>query len=257
VPVVVALLDRRPALLALRRAFPRSGAAIRSARSAAHLEALLHREPVEAVMIGAAAARSPVLDALRADYATLPVILFAPIRSDDSDLLRRAARQRVAAVAVEGLDEPVLGRLVAAVGTTARRRDRLLPLGTAAGLTAPLQRQAWAILVEEAPTGMPAATLAQRLHLSRETLVRQFAAAAAPSLKRATDFVRVVTASQILGSAGYTVADAATMLGFSSPSLLHRTARRLFGAPLGSVADASDRLLLRALRGPVAAPPWQ
>lgn len=255
--VVVALLDRRPALLALRRAFPRTGVAVWTARSAEHLEVLLHRQPIEAVMVGAAAARSPLLDALRADYATVPVILFAPLRSDDSDLLRRVARQRLAAVAVEGLDEPVLGRLVAQVGTTARRRDRLLPLGTAAGLTAPLQRQAWAILVDEAPAGMPAAALARRLHLSRETLVRQFAAAAAPALKRATDFVRVVTASQILGSVGYTVADAAAMLGFSSPSLLHRTARRLFGAPLGTVADASDLVLLRALRGPAAVAPWQ
>ncbi len=253
---MVALLDRRPALLSLRRALPRSRVPVRTARSAAHLAELLHLHPTEAIILGAEAARSPVLDALRADYASLPVILFAPLRSDEAALLLRVARHRVAAVAVEGLDDPVLARVLDRVGFTARRRARLLPLGEAAGLTEVLQRRAWAALVDDAPGGLPAAALARRLRVSRETLVRRFGAGAAPSLKRATDLIRVVAAAQLLGSRAYTVADAARLGGFSSPSLLYRTTRRLFAAPLGAVVGAGDAAVLAALRGPDPLPGW-
>jgi len=256
-PAVAALLDRRPALLALRRALPRATTPVRTARTPAHLAALLHEEPVDAVILGAEAARSPVLDALRADYASLPIVVYATLRSDEAPLLQRLVRHRVAAVLVEGLDEPVMARQLALVGLTARRMARLLPLGERAGLVDPLQLLAWRAVVERAPEGLDGAGVARHLKVGRATLVRRFAAGSAPSLKRAMDLVRLVAAAQLLGSRALRVGDVAGLLGFSSPSLLHRTSRRLFGAPLGEVVGASDATLLAALRGPRTTVGWR
>jgi transcriptional regulator GlxA family with amidase domain len=121
----------------------------------------------------------------------------------------------------------------------------------------PLQQRAWRAVVERAPEGLDGAGLARHLKVGRPTLVRRFAAGSAPPLKRAMDLVRLVAAAQLLGSRALTVADVARLLGFSSPSLLHRTSRRLFGAPLSEVVGASDSALLAALRGPRTTIGWR
>lgn len=250
VPAVLAYLERRPALLALRRALPARVARLISARSPRHLEVLLARHPVDAVVLGPEAARGRVLEALRRDYAALPLLLYLPVRSDDADLLLAAGRERVAALAVEGLDEPILPRIVRQHGLTARRAADLLPLAARLGLTDPLQREAWRLVVTEAPAGLGTAELARRLTLARETLSRRFAAGGAPSLKRAIDAVRLVAAGQLLGNAAYRVEDVARLLGFSSPSLLQRTARRTFGVAAREVARLDgDRLVDRLVGG--------
>ena len=245
---VAALLERRPAALAARRALAQGGVRLVLVRSPAALATLLHHELLDAVLVGLEAARGPVLDALRRDYPAVPLILCGPVRAEDAALLQRAARSRVAGLVVEGLDEPLLGRLLARQGMTARRRDALLPLAPALGLTDPLQQRAWEVVVSEAPSGLETATLAARLEVARETLSRRFAAGGAPSLKQAIDTVRLVAASQLLGNPAYGVADVAHLLGFSSPSLLHRTARRTLGVPLRDVAHLEGPRLVDRLR---------
>lgn len=233
---VAALLERRQAVVALRRSLSRGEWPLFVGRSPAHLATLLHRHCLEAIIIGHDVARSPVLDTLRRDYPGMPLILYLPVRSDDADLLRRAHRERVAAVAVEGLDEPMLPRLLARHSLTARREADLLPLAGQLDLTDDLQRRAWALIIALAPRGLDTATLAHKLDIRRETLSRRFAAGAAPSLKHAIDAVRLVAAAQLLGNPAYSVADAARLLGFSSVSLLQQTARRTFGASARDVA---------------------
>jgi AraC-like DNA-binding protein len=255
-PAVAALLERRPALLALRRAFPRSSTRVLTARSPKHLEKLLTLHLIDAVVIGADAARSSVLDALRRDYPAVPLLLMLSMRSDDADVLLRAHRARVAAIVVEGLDEPVIPRLVGRHGVSARRAAELLPLDTALGLTDPLQQEAWRIVVADAPAGLDTATLAARLEVARETLSRRFAAGGAPALKRAIDAVRLVAAAQILANPAYHVGDAARLLGFSSPSLLQRTARRTFGVSARDVATVDAAAITAALRGDRGARDW-
>lgn len=104
-------------------------------------------------------------------------------------------------------------------------------------------------MVSEAPHGLTTATLAKRLRVARETLSRRFAAGGAPSLKQAIDGVRLVAASQLLGNPAYRVDDVARLLGFTSSSLLHRTARRAFGVPLREVAQLDGMPLAERLRG--------
>lgn len=245
---VAALLERRPAALAARRALAPGGVRLVLARSPVALATLLNHELLDAVLVGLEAARGPVLDALRRDYPALPLILFGPVRAEDAGLLQRAARSRVTGLAIEGLDEPILGRLLARHGMTARRCAALLPLAPALGLTDPLQLRAWELVVTEAPSGLDTSTLAARLEVARETLSRRFAAGGAPSLKQAIDTVRLVAASQLLGNPAYGVTDVARLLGFSSPSLLHRTARRTLGVPLREVVHLEGARLVDQLR---------
>lgn len=249
-PTVAALLERRPALLTLRRALPRSsGLRLITARSPSHLALLLSRQLVDVIVIGAEPARGRALDGLRHDFPQIPLVLFAPFRSDDADLLLRARRERVAAVAVEGVDDPLLAAILRRSGQTARRRADLVPLARRLELTDSLQLAAWELVVVEAPQGLDTEAVARRLALRRETLSRRFAAGGAPTLKRAIDAVRVLTAGELLGNPGYRVEDVARLLGFSSPSLLHRTSRRIFGLPARQAALLDVPRLLAGLRG--------
>jgi len=255
--VIAALLERRPAILALRRAFPASTARLLTARSPAHLASLLARHMLEAIILGPESVRGPVLQSLRRDFPGVPLLLYAPLRSDDADLVLRAHRDRVAALALEGLDEPVLPRLVAQHSLTARRRGELLPLAARLGLTEPLQQAAWEEVVTAAPRGLTTAGLARKLKVRRETLSRGFGAGGAPTLKRAIDAVRLVAAGQLLGNPGYRVNDVARLLGFSSASLLQRTARRTFGMSARGVALLDGGRLATALQARGAAPGWR
>ena len=84
-PAVAALLERRPAILALRRALPKGEWPLFTARSPSHLATLLHRHCFDAIVIGQDAARGPVLEALRRNFPVIPLLLYTPARSDDAD----------------------------------------------------------------------------------------------------------------------------------------------------------------------------
>lgn len=255
---VAALLERRPALLAVRRALPRStGLRLVTARSPSHLAQLLSNQLIDCVVLGAEPARGHALDGLRNDFPHVPLVLYAPFRSDDADLLLRARRERVAAVAVEGVDDPVFAEIVQQNSQTARRLADLLPLARRLDLTDPLQVEAWGLIVRHAPQGLDTAGLARRLKLRRETLSRHFAAGGAPSLKRAIDAVRVLAAGDLLGNPGYRVKDVARLLGFSSLSLLHRTSRRIFGLPARQAVALDVPRLISALRGERSEARWR
>ena len=249
-PAVAALLERRPALIALRRALPGRPARVLTARSANHLATILRSHLVDAVVLGADAARAEAFTTLRTDYPTIPVFLLAPVRSDDAALVRRLDRHGAAGILVEGVDDPVLARLIRRSGLTARREEALLPLAPRLDLVDPLQQAAWRVIVAEAPGRLATADLARRLGVTRETLSRRFAAGRAPALKAAIDGVRLVAAGQLLGSPGYRVGDAARLLGYSSAGLLQRSARRLAGVGAGGLgALPPDRILARQLAG--------
>ena len=249
-PAVAALLERRSALLALRRALPGRPTRVLTARSPAHLASLLTRTLVDAIVVGAEVARGGAFAALRDEFTSMPVVLYAPIRSEDAGLVRRITAGGAAAVLVEGLDDPLLARLIRRAGLAARREDALLPMGDRLDLVDPLQRAVWRTVVADAPGRLTTGALAARHGVSRETLSRRFGAGRAPSLKAAIDGVRLVAAGQLLGSPGYRVADVAGLLGYSSVSLLQRTARRLVGVSAATLGTLSpDRILARLVVG--------
>ncbi len=236
-PAVAALLERRPAILALRKALPKGEWPLFTARSPSHLATLLHHHCFDAIIIGQDAARGPVFDTLRHGFPAIPIILYVPARSDDSELLRRMHRERVAALAIEGIDEPVLPRMLSRHGLTARRLADLLPLAPRLDLTDDLQRKVWQLIIVNAPHRIDTAWIAGEFDVRRETLSRRFASGGAPSLKRAIDAVRLVAVAQLLRNPGYNVDDAARLLDFSSVSLLQQMARRTFGVSARRVAS--------------------
>ncbi len=247
---IAAMLDGRGAVTALRRSLPRGGPGVVTCRTPTHLRQLLDRRIVEAVVF---APRPGLLDewaALRADFPGIPIVVFAPLRSDDGALLAVCRSQKVAAVLVEGVDDAVVGELVRRVSLVAARRRGLADAPRLLRLADPLQRRLWDILIERVDRPVTTAALAEQVGVSREHLSRQFGAGGAPNLKRVIDFLRVVAAAQLLQNPGYGIARVAELLSFSSSSHLGSTARRIAGIGAPELSRATPKELLgRFVRG--------
>ena len=157
----------------------------------------------------------------------VPVVAYAPFRPDDGDLLLACRRHAVASVAVEGVDDAVIGEMVLLASITAERRRALADAPRMLRLTEPLQQAAWDLLVGEVERAVRTTSLARRLEVSREHLSRQFGAGGAPNLKRVIDLTRVACAAQLLANPGYTIPVVVRVLHFASSSHLSSTARRI------------------------------
>src|SRR4051794_2377240 len=123
-PAIAALLESRAALTALRRTLPKGGPTVVTCRSAAALHRLLEKRLVDAVVLAPQPSLLPELTELRARLPFIPVVAYAPFRPDDGELLL-ACRQAVSSVAVEGVDDPIIGELVVRSSITAERRRAL------------------------------------------------------------------------------------------------------------------------------------
>ncbi len=68
--------------------------------------------------------RLPDLAELRSELPGIPVVAYAPFRPDDGELLLACRRHAVAGVAVEGVDDPIVGDMVMRASITAERAAR-------------------------------------------------------------------------------------------------------------------------------------
>lgn len=243
---VGALLDRGPALTALRRTLPRGSAAAVACRSPAELCRLPARRMIDAVVTSPHRLESAELATLRSRFPALPVILYAAFRPDDGAMLLAGHNDGIAAIAVEGVDDPVVGDIVARHSLTARRRAALSDGPRVLRLQDPFQRKVWDLLVTQVERPLRTADLARNLKVSREHLSRQFAAGGAPTLKRVIDLTRVAAAAQLSANPGFSSADVARLLGFTSASHLAATARRIVGTGARSLDKLGPRGVLAA-----------
>lgn len=243
---VAALLEGRDALLALRRSLPKTGARAVTCRSVPALRRLLDQRLVDAVVVTPTAALADDLIQLHRTHPQIPVIAYAAFRPDDGALLLACRRAMVAAVAVEGVDDAIVGDLVARYSMTAARRIGMADAPRVLRLTEPLQRRAWDFLLGEVEKPMRTAALAGRLSVSREHLSRQFGAGGAPNLKRVIDLTRIAAAAQLLQNPGCDVAAVVRLLHFTSPSHLTGTARRIAGVGTGDLSALGPRGVLAA-----------
>jgi len=124
VAAVAALLESRTAVAALRRTLPRGGPGLVSCRGFANLRRLLESRLVDAVVLALTPALLPDLTELRRQLPGVPVVAYAPFRPDDGELLL-ACRKHAVPVAVEGVDDAVVGEMVIRVSVTAERRRAL------------------------------------------------------------------------------------------------------------------------------------
>jgi len=244
-PAIAALLESRAAVAALRRTLPKGGPSVVTCKSPAALHRLLDRRLVDAVVLAPQSSLLPELAQLRSRLPFVPLVAYGPFRPDDGELLL-ACREAVSAVAVEGVDDPIVGDLVVRASITAERRRALAEAPRMLRLTEPLQRSAWNVLLAEVERPIRTTALAKRLRISREHLSRQFGAGGAPNLKRVIDLTRVACAAQLLGNPGYSVPTVVRVLHFASPNHLAHTARRIASVPSTGLGGLGPRGVLAA-----------
>jgi AraC-like DNA-binding protein len=250
VAVVAALLDSRAALTALRRSMPAAGPGVVACRSLAGLHRLLESRLTDAVVLAPTAAALPEILALRTSLPGIPVIAYAAFRPDDGELMLACREHGIAALAVAGVDDPVVGDMVVRCSLTAARATALADGPRMLRLTEPLQREAWNVLVREVERPVRTESLARRLAVSREHLSRQFGAGGAPNLKRVIDLARIACAAQLLQNPAYRIGHVVRLLHFTSSSHLAGTARRITGAAPTALPEFGPRgVLLAFARG--------
>jgi AraC-like DNA-binding protein len=246
-PAVAALLDSRAALVTLRRTLASAPPSVVACRSVAGLRRAYEAHLLDGIVVGRKRLDDLELDRLRRQFPQIPVVIYGPFRPDDGALLLRLKeRDRVAAVAVEGVDDAVVGDLVQRHLLSRTRQSALADAPKLLRLTEPLQREAWAALLSVAGRPVRTEELAAVLGVSREHLSRQFAAGGAPNLKRVIDFLRIVCAAQLLANPGYDLRIVAELLEFGTPSHLHAMSRRIAGVPAGRLAPMGPRGVLLA-----------
>ena len=245
-PAIAALLVSRAALVALRRTMPAGGPSVVSCRTLAGLHRLLHTRLVDAVVLAPQQSMLTDLSDLRSHLPAVPIVAYAPFRPDDGELLLACRRHAIAAVAVEGVDDPIVGDLVLRSSISAERRRALIDGPRVLRLTETLQRAAWNVLIGEVERPIRTSTLASRLQISREHLSRQFGAGGAPNLKRVIDLTRIACAAQLLGNPGYAVQTVVRVLHFTSSNHLARTARRIANVPTSGLGALGPRGVLAA-----------
>ncbi|MEO7986842.1 MAG: helix-turn-helix domain-containing protein [Gemmatimonadales bacterium] len=243
---IVAALESRTALLALRRTLPHGGPSVITCRTPAALRRMLERRLIDAIVITPNASWLPELASLRSLLPGIPVVAYAPFRPDDCELLLACREHAVVAVAVEGVDDAVVGDIVSRRSVTADRRRALADAPRMLRLTEEIQQRAWDLLLGEVERPTRTTTLARRLDVSREHLSRQFGAGGAPNLKRVIDLTRVACAAQMLANPGYSVPTVVRLLHFASPSHLSSTARRIAGVPTRGLGGLGPRGVLSA-----------
>jgi AraC-like DNA-binding protein len=244
-PAIAALLESPAALIALRRTLPKGGPTVVSCRSPAALHRLLDKRLVDAVVLAPQPSLLPELTELRVRLPFIPLVAYGPFRPDDGELLL-ACREAVSAVAVEGVDDPIVGEMVLRASITAERRRALADGPRVLRLTEALQRAAWDVLLGEVERPIRTGALAKRLRISREHLSRQFGAGGAPNLKRVIDLTRIACAAQLLSNPGYSVPTVVRVLNFASPGHLANTARRIANVPTSGLGGLGPRGVLAA-----------
>jgi AraC-like DNA-binding protein len=172
-------------------------------------------------------------------------VAYGPFRPDDGELLL-ACRKTVSAIAVEGVDDPIVGDLVARTSMTAELRRALAEGPRMLRLTETIQRAAWDLLLGEVERPIRTTVLASWLRVSREHLSRQFGAGGAPNLKRVIDLTRIACAAQLLGNPGYLVPTVVRVLNFASAGHLANTAGRIANVPIRGLGALGPRGVLAA-----------
>jgi AraC-like DNA-binding protein len=248
VAIVAALLESRSTILSLRRAMPRGGLAVASCRGARGLARLLESRLVEAIITAPRLANTPAVQQLFARFPGVPRLLVAPVRPDDGEMLEGCQRSGVA-VAVEGVDDAVLGDMVGRVCLSAERRRALSDAPRVLRLHEKLQQDVWNYLIVHVTVPVRTEAVARIFQVSREHLSRQFGAGGAPNLKRVIDLTRIACAAQLLGNPGYTSASVAKILGFASSSHLSDTSQRVAGMPAQKLGTVGPRGVLGVFAG--------
>ena len=237
-PCLVVHVERERARTLIRGAFPRRRWRIISTRSSEEFESEFRSTPVDAAIVDLG---SPDDDtwkaaAFAAEFLSSPFFGLVPFRPSDTPAVSRASALGFAEFIVDGIDDTSARDIVTPHAFSTRFRAALLEPPSALGLTTPLQRRAWEVIVGNSGRPVTTSHLAKAVGLSREHLSRNFARPGAPNLKRVIDLVRLIAAAELAKNPGHDIRDIAKILGFASSSHLAVTAQRIFGTRPASLA---------------------
>ncbi|MFL5545809.1 MAG: helix-turn-helix domain-containing protein [Gemmatimonadaceae bacterium] len=237
-PSLVVHLERERAKALVRAAFPRRKWRIISTRSAEELEDVFRKVLVDAALIDLG---SPGEDAWKAaafaaEFPSAAFFAIMPLRASDTPAAARCASLGFIDLIVEGIDDNAARDLVQPHAFSTRFRQALGEPPQTLGLTTPLQKSAWEVIVSHSGRPVTTKELAQAVGLSREHLSRNFAKPGAPNLKRVIDLVRLIAAAELAKNPGHDIRDIARILDFASSSHLAVTAQRIFGTRPASLA---------------------
>ncbi|MEP7067264.1 MAG: hypothetical protein ABI889_14615 [Gemmatimonadota bacterium] len=187
---------------------------------------------------------------LAREYPSVPFLALTPFRPVDAPAIARCAELDFADVLADGTDDGVLGHALLAHSFSTHFAATLDTPPQPLALTSPLQLAAWRAIVSRAGQPVGSLEIAKALGISREHLSRSFSAGAAPTLKRAMDFVRLLAAGELAKNPGYDLPAVARLTGFPSAAKLSATVARLVRARATALsALRSTDLLERFLRG--------
>lgn len=219
-------------------------------RSIERVRALLHRELVDGIVVDVrAGAAEPTFALIRA-FPRIPVFALSAFRPDDAALVASCRHAAIRGILVEGVDDPAAGAMIGAALASRVRATALADGPRLLRLTEPLQVRAWEVVLEGAGRPITTGDVAGALRRTREHLSREFAAGGAPNLKRVIDLARAAWASDLLANPGYTVRTVARILGYSSPSHLAGSTRRVAGVAPRELGQLGPRAVLhRFVRG--------
>lgn len=237
-PTLVVHGPRERARSVVRAGFPRRKWKIITTRTPEELDGAFRRVLIDAVLVDVGAADDSTWKAaaLAAEFPSAPFFAFLSLRPSDTPVAARCASLGFIDVIVEGIDENVARELIVPHAFTTRFREALFDPPHTLGLSTPLQRATWEVIVSQAGRPVTTSDLAKAVGLSREHLSRNFARPGAPNLKRVIDLVRLVAAAELAKNPGHDIRDIARILGFASSSHLAVTAQRIFGTRPASLA---------------------
>jgi AraC-like DNA-binding protein len=237
-PTLVVHVERERARALVRSAFPRRKWKIISTRTAEEFEAVFRRVLVDAALIDIGSPGEDMWKAasFAAEFPSAPFFAITPLLPSDTPAAARCAALGFIDVVVDGIDDNAARDLVQPHTFSTRFRRALGEPPHSLGLTTPLQKSAWEVII--AHSGRPVTTkeLAKAVGLSREHLSRNFARPGAPNLKRVIDLVRLIAAAELAKNPGHDIRDIARILDFASSSHLAVTAQRIFGTRPASLA---------------------
>jgi AraC-like DNA-binding protein len=248
---VVAFGARERTRELLRRTFPKRRGRVTLARSRDDLLGALQGAMVDAVVVDLTQPTDAhwAVAALARDFPSIPFFALAALRPADLPAIARVCAQfEFADCLAEGVDDDVLRDVILPATFTVRFATALVGAEVRLGLTTPVQRQAWRLVVAQGGRTVRTESIAESLHLTREHLSRRFASDGAPNLKRVIDLVRLLAAAELAKNPGYDFPDIARILGFASSSHLGSSGLRVLGVKSSSLArlrptELMDRFL--------------
>lgn len=248
---VVPVLHRNVPLRAvIRRGLPRRTHRVIGCRSPDHAEEVLRCHLVDAVVVDVTQSWAEPAFRLARLFPRVPVFALSPFRPDDGRLLAACREAGFRDTLVEGVDDPVVGELISGRTASTERRGALADAPRLLRLAEPVQRRVWDEVLTRAAGPITTTDIAGAIGYTREHLSREFAAGGAPNLKRIIDLARAAWAADLLANPGYTVAAVARILGYSSPSHLAGSARRVAGVTAHELGGLGPRgVLQRFVRG--------